>query len=97
MPLTDLYASASPCVVGLMSRMVQARDPLLFSQSFFRGNLRQRPPDGNEFGESSLISSLNRLATLPVNELFPAIVNEVCRFSPQEHFDDVCMVAVERK
>ena len=55
-------------------------------------------PDGNEFGISSLISSLNRLATLPVNELFPAIVNEVCRFSAQEHFDDdVCMVAVERK
>jgi hypothetical protein len=41
---------------------------------------------------------LNRLATLPVNELFPAIVNEVCRFSAREHFDDdVCMVAVERK
>lgn len=55
-------------------------------------------PDGNEFGISSLISSLNRLATLPLNELFPAIVNEVCRFSAQEHFDDdVCMVAVERK
>jgi phosphoserine phosphatase RsbU/P len=54
-------------------------------------------PDGNEFGISSLISSLNRLATLPVNELFPAIVNEVCRFSAQEHFDDdVCMVGVER-
>jgi hypothetical protein len=37
----------------------------------------------DRFGISSLISSLNRLATLPVNELFPAIVNEVCRFSAQ--------------
>jgi sigma-B regulation protein RsbU (phosphoserine phosphatase) len=55
-------------------------------------------PDGNEFGISSLISSLDCLATLPLNELFPAIVNEVCRFSAREHFDDdVCMVGVERK
>jgi phosphoserine phosphatase RsbU/P len=55
-------------------------------------------PDGKEFGKSSLISSLNRLATLPMERLFPAIVQEVCCFSTREHFDDdVCMVAVERK
>jgi len=55
-------------------------------------------PEGKEFGKSSLISSLNRLATLPVEKLFPAIVHEVCRFSAREHFDDdVCMVAVERR
>jgi phosphoserine phosphatase RsbU/P len=55
-------------------------------------------PDGKEFGKSSLISSLNRLATLPMEKLFPAIVQEVCCFSMREHFDDdVCMVAVERR
>jgi phosphoserine phosphatase RsbU/P len=55
-------------------------------------------PGGKEFGKSALISSLNRLATLPVEKLFPAIVHEVCRFSARENFDDdVCMVAVERK
>ena len=55
-------------------------------------------PDGKEFGKKSLISSLNRLATLPVEKLFPAVVHEVCRFSAREHFDDdVCMVAVERR
>ncbi|MFY9986876.1 MAG: SpoIIE family protein phosphatase [Chthoniobacterales bacterium] len=55
-------------------------------------------PEGKEFGKSALISSLNRLATLPVEKLFPAIVHEVCRFSARENFDDdVCMVAVERK
>jgi phosphoserine phosphatase RsbU/P len=55
-------------------------------------------PEGKEFGKSALISSLNRLATLPVEKLFPAIVHEVCRFSARENFDDdVCIVAVERK
>jgi phosphoserine phosphatase RsbU/P len=55
-------------------------------------------PEGKEFGKNSLISSLNRLATLPMEKLFPAIVQEVCCFSTREHFDDdVCMVAVERR
>ena len=55
-------------------------------------------PDGKEYGKNSLISSLNRLATLPVEKLFPAVVHEVCRFSDREQFDDdVCMVAVERR
>jgi sigma-B regulation protein RsbU (phosphoserine phosphatase) len=54
-------------------------------------------PEGKEFGRNALISSLRRLAPLPVEQLFPAVVDEVCRFSAQEHFeDDVCMVAVER-
>jgi phosphoserine phosphatase RsbU/P len=54
-------------------------------------------PDGKEFGKNSLISSLNQMATLPMEKLFPAIVREVCRYSTREHFDDdVCMVAVER-
>jgi phosphoserine phosphatase RsbU/P len=55
-------------------------------------------PDGKEFGKNSLISSLNRMATLPMEKLFPAIVHEVCCFSKRENFDDdVCMVAVERR
>jgi phosphoserine phosphatase RsbU/P len=55
-------------------------------------------PDGKEFGKNSLISSLNRMATLPMEKLFPAIVHEVCCFSTRGNFDDdVCMVAVERR
>ena len=55
-------------------------------------------PDGKEFGKSALISSLHRLVALPVEQLFPAIVDEVCQFSSRKTFDDdVCMVAVERR
>lgn len=54
-------------------------------------------PDGKQFGRNALISSLRRLAPLPVEQLFPAVVDEVCRFSSRQHFeDDVCMVAIER-
>jgi phosphoserine phosphatase RsbU/P len=54
-------------------------------------------PEGQQFGRNGLISSFRRLAPLPVEQLFPAVVDEVCRFSSREHFeDDVCMVAVER-
>ena len=43
-------------------------------------------------------SHLHRLAALPVKQLiFPAVVDEVCRFSWRQDFeDDVCWVAVER-
>jgi hypothetical protein len=42
-------------------------------------------------------SHLHRLGALPVEQLFPAFVDEVCRFSWRQDFeDDVCMVAVER-
>ena len=37
------------------------------------------------------------LAALPIEQLFPAFVDEVCRFSSRQDFeDDVCIVAVER-
>jgi hypothetical protein len=40
---------------------------------------------------------LHRLAALPVEQLFAAFVNEVCRFSWRQDFEDeVCWVAVER-
>ena len=40
---------------------------------------------------------LHRLAALPVERLFAAFVDEVCRFSSRQDFeDDGCMVAVER-
>jgi hypothetical protein len=42
-------------------------------------------------------SHLHRLGALPVEQLFPAFVDEVCRFSWRQDFeDDVCWVAVER-
>jgi phosphoserine phosphatase RsbU/P len=54
-------------------------------------------PEGKEFGRNALTSSLRRLSTLTVEQLFPAVVDEVCRFASRQHFDDdVCMVAVER-
>jgi sigma-B regulation protein RsbU (phosphoserine phosphatase) len=54
-------------------------------------------PEGKQFGRNALVSSLRRLAGLPVKQLFSAVVDEVCRYSSQQHFeDDVCMVAVER-
>jgi sigma-B regulation protein RsbU (phosphoserine phosphatase) len=54
-------------------------------------------PEGKEFGRNALISSLRRLGTLPVEQLFQAVVDEVCRFSSRQHFeDDVCMVGIER-
>ena len=40
---------------------------------------------------------LHRLGALPVEQLFAAFVDEVCRFSsPQDFKDDGCMFAVER-
>jgi phosphoserine phosphatase RsbU/P len=54
-------------------------------------------PEGKEFGRNALISSLHRLSALPVEQLFPAVVDEVCRFTSRQNFDDdICMVAVER-
>ena len=42
-------------------------------------------------------SHLHRFAALPVEQLFPAFVDEVRRFSSRQDFeDDVCWVAVER-
>ena len=39
----------------------------------------------------------HRLAAFPVEQLFAAFVDEVCRFSSRQDFeDDGCMVAVER-
>jgi sigma-B regulation protein RsbU (phosphoserine phosphatase) len=53
--------------------------------------------DGREFGRNALISSLQRFATLPAEQLFSAVVGEVGRFSSKQDFeDDVCIVAVER-
>ena len=101
-PITNDKAKIGPAL-GLFDKITYPSFSCPFESNdclvlFTDGLYEVDSPDGNEFGISSLISSLNRLATLPVNELFPAIVNEVCRFSPQEHFDDdVCMVAVERK
>ena len=40
---------------------------------------------------------LHRLGALPVEQLFPVFVDDVCRFYWRQDFeDDGCMVAVER-
>jgi phosphoserine phosphatase RsbU/P len=54
-------------------------------------------PEGVEFGRSALIASIGRLAGLPVEQLFAAVVDEVSRFSSRQNFDDdICIVAIER-
>ena len=101
-PITDDKAKIGPAL-GIFDEITYPTFTCAFEPKdclvlFTDGLYEVDSPDGKEFGKSSLISSLNRLATLPVEKLFPAVVHEVCRFSAREHFDDdVCMVAVERR
>jgi len=72
----------------------EANDCLLL---FTDGLYEVDSPEGREFGRPALLSILNRLAVLPLEQLFPTIIGEVCRFSSRENFDDdVCIVGVER-
>jgi serine phosphatase RsbU (regulator of sigma subunit) len=100
-PITDDIAKIGPAL-GIFDEITYPTFTCPFAPKdclvlFTDGLYEVDSPEGKEFGKSALISSLNRLATLPVEKLFPAVVSEVCRFSAREHFDDdVCMVAVER-
>lgn len=100
-PITDDKAKVGPAL-GLFDEITYSTFTCPFESNdclvlFTDGLYEVDSPDGKEFGKNALISSLNRLATLSVEKLFPAVVDEVCRFSLREHFDDdVCMVAVER-
>jgi phosphoserine phosphatase RsbU/P len=54
-------------------------------------------PDGEQFGMDAVISSLRAHADLPAEQLFNALLAEVCAFSKKPDFDDdVCIVAVEQ-
>lgn len=100
-PITDDKAKIGPAL-GVFDRIAYptlncpfySRDCLVL---FTDGLYEVDSPEGKEFGRNALVSSLHRLAALPVKQLFPAVVDEVCRFSSRQDFeDDVCMVAVER-
>jgi len=50
-------------------------------------------PDGEEFGEAQLLAAARRYVDLPLEELFPALVNAACEFTHSDGFDDdVCLV-----
>jgi phosphoserine phosphatase RsbU/P len=100
-PITDDKAQTGPAL-GLFDEIAystfscpfEANDCLIL---FTDGVYEVDSLEGKEFGRNGLISSLHRLSALPVEQLFPAVVDEVCRFTSRQHFDDdVCMVAVER-
>jgi sigma-B regulation protein RsbU (phosphoserine phosphatase) len=101
-PITDDKAKIGPAL-GVFDEITYSTYTCPFESNdclvlFTDGLYEVDSPEGKEFGKTALISSLDRLATLSVEQLFPAIVDEVCRFSSREHFDDdVCMVAVERR
>ena len=100
-PITDDHAKVGPAL-GIFDEVTYSTFTCPFESDdclvlFTDGLYEVDSPDGKEFGKSALISSLDRLASVSVEKLFPAVVDEVCRFSSREHFDDdVCMVAVER-
>jgi sigma-B regulation protein RsbU (phosphoserine phosphatase) len=99
--ITDDKAKIGPAL-GLFDEIAYATFSCPFESNdclilFTDGLYEVDSPEGKEFGRNALISSLRRFAALPVEQLFPAVVDEVCRFSSRQHFDDdVCMVAVER-
>lgn len=99
--ITDDKAKSGPAL-GLFDEISYATFSCLFESNdclilFTDGLYEVDSPEGKEFGRNALISSLRRLSALPVEQLFPAVVDDVCRFTSRQHFDDdVCMVAVER-
>lgn len=100
-PLTDDKAKSGPAL-GLFDEINYSTFGGLFEQSdrvilFTDGLYEIESPEGKEFGRNALISSLQRFSALPAEQLFSAIVDQVCRFSGRRDFeDDVCIVAVER-
>jgi len=100
-PITNDKAQTGPAL-GLFDEISYATFSCPFEPNdclilFTDGLYEVDSPEGKEFGRNALISSLDRLSALPVEQLFPAVVEEVCRFTSRPHFDDdVCMVAVER-
>jgi phosphoserine phosphatase RsbU/P len=101
-PITDDKAKIGPAL-GLFDELTYPTFTCPFESNdclvlFTDGLYEVDSPEGEQFGKNALISSLDRLATLSVEKLFPAIVDEVCRFTARQYFDDdVCMVAVERQ
>jgi phosphoserine phosphatase RsbU/P len=100
-PITDDKAQTGPAL-GLFDEIAYSTFSCPFETNdclilFTDGVYEVDSLEGKEFGRNGLISSLHRLSALPVEQLFPAVVDEVCRFTSRQHFDDdVCMVAVER-
>jgi len=47
---------------------------------------------GDEFGEAGLLEALRRHAGCPPQALASAIVEDVCKFSPHEQYDDITLI-----
>jgi phosphoserine phosphatase RsbU/P len=100
-PITNDKAKVGPAL-GIFDEIAYSTFNCPFEPNdclvlFTDGIYEVESPQGKEFGKAALMSSLNRFTALPLEQLFPAIVNEVHCFSSRENFDDdVCMVAVER-
>jgi phosphoserine phosphatase RsbU/P len=54
-------------------------------------------PEGKEFGKEALVSAFYRHASLPADQMFAAVLDDVRAFASRKDFDDdVCLVAIER-
>jgi sigma-B regulation protein RsbU (phosphoserine phosphatase) len=54
-------------------------------------------PEGKELGKEALISTFLRHASLPADQMFAAVLDDVRAYASRKDFDDdVCLVAVER-
>ncbi|HEY0790830.1 MAG TPA: PP2C family protein-serine/threonine phosphatase [Chthoniobacterales bacterium] len=100
-PLTDDKAKIGPGL-GLFDDITYTAftcplDPSDRLLLFTDGLYEMDSPEGKEFGQNALLSSLQRFGTLPAEQLFSAVMDDVRRFSSRQDFeDDVCMVVVER-
>jgi phosphoserine phosphatase RsbU/P len=64
---------------------------------FTDGLYEVESPSGEEFGLNSVVASLRSHFDLPAEEMFNALLADVCDFSRKQEFDDdVCIVAVEQ-
>jgi sigma-B regulation protein RsbU (phosphoserine phosphatase) len=100
-PITDDKKKTGPAL-GLFDEIGYSTFGFPFEQGdrlilYTDGLYEVDSQQGEEFGHPALISTLHKYAGLPVEKLFPAVVNEVCQFSERKDFeDDLCMVAIER-
>lgn len=75
-----------------IEKQLQAGDSVML---YTDGLYEVERDDGEEFGETRLLSTAQRLAGMSLPDLFPALTNEACLFAEHgELDDDVCMVGL---
>ena len=78
------------CLIG--ECRLRAGDTLLLYTDGITESLSEA---GEEFGEQRLIEALRQHRALSSRELLRAVVDEVRRFSPEEQYDDVTLIAAK--